>query len=255
MRYAPSCQLLQRVQQRQRPPADPRTLFAIQNPTEDLDYTDIEVEVIKRDFSPADILSKQQATKIALIDNLETLAQAHYVHFSCHGSFDFQTPLISSLILAGAIEANPAKCLTLQDIFATLNLPKCRLVTLSACETGLTDTTKQSDDCIGLATGFLYAGSQGVLSSLWSVNDLATAFLMIKFYENLKNADMAVALNTAQIWLRDATKEDLQTWTKQLPLNPTQKLIQLPVLFDRIKANTKPFQSPDYWAAFCAVGQ
>jgi CHAT domain-containing protein len=275
VRYAPSCQLLQRVQQRQRPPADTRTLFAIQNPTEDLDYTDIEVEVIKRDFSPADILSKQQATKTALIDNLETLAQAHYVHFSCHGSFDFQTPLISSLILAGAMEstdsptptgqkslrlrsggqANPAKCLTLQDIFATLNLPKCRLVTLSACETGLTDTTKQSDDCIGLATGFLYAGSQGVLSSLWSVNDLATAFLMIKFYENLETADMAVALNTAQIWLRDATKEDLQTWTSKLPLNPTQKLIQLPALFNKMEANTKPFQSPDYWAAFCAVGK
>jgi CHAT domain-containing protein/tetratricopeptide (TPR) repeat protein len=275
VRYAPSCQLLQRVQQRQRPPADTRTLFAIQNPTEDLKYTDIEVEVIKRDFTPADILSKQQATKIALIDNLETLAQAHYVHFSCHGSFDFQTPLISSLILAGAIEstdsptptgpkslrlrsggqANPAKCLTLQDIFATLNLPKCRLVTLSACETGLTDTTKQSDDCIGLATGFLYAGSQGVLSSLWSVNDLATAFLMIKFYENLATADMAVALNTAQIWLRDATKEDLQTWTSKLPLNPTQKLIQLPALFNKMEANTKPFQSPDYWAAFCAVGK
>lgn len=275
VRYAPSCQLLQRVQQRQRPPADTRTLFAIQNPTEDLAYTDIEVEVIKRDFTPADILSKQQATKTALFDNLETLAQAHYVHFSCHGSFDFQTPLISSLILAGAIEstdspiptgqkslrlrsggqANPAKCLTLQDIFATLNLPKCRLVTLSACETGLTDTTKQSDDCIGLATGFLYAGSQGVLSSLWSVNDLATAFLMIKFYENLKTADMAVALNTAQIWLRDATKEDLQTWTSKLPLNPTQKLIQLPALFNKMEANTKPFQSPDYWAAFCAVGK
>lgn len=275
VRYAPSCQLLQRVQQRERPPADSCTLFAIQNPTEDLDYTDIEVETIKRDFSPADILSKQQATKTALLDNLETIAQAHYVHFSCHGSFDFQTPLISSLILAGAIEstdsptptgqkslrlrsggqANPAKCLTLQDIFATLNLPKCRLVTLSACETGLTDTTKQSDDCIGLATGFLYAGSQGVLSSLWSVNDLATAFLMIKFYENLKTADMAVALNTAQIWLRDATKEDLQTWTSKLPLNPTQKLIQLPALFNKMEANTKPFQSPDYWAAFCAVGK
>ncbi|MBG0748655.1 MAG: CHAT domain-containing protein [Planktothrix agardhii KL2] len=275
VRYAPSCQLLQRVQQRQRPPADPRTLFAIQNPTEDLRYTDIEVEVIKRDFTPADILSKQQATKTALLDNLETIAQAHYVHFSCHGSFDFQTPLISSLILAGAKEstdsptptgtkslrlrsggqANPAKCLTLQDIFATLNLPKCRLVTLSACETGLTDTTKQSDDCIGLATGFLYAGSQGVLSSLWSVNDLATAFLMIKFYENLETADMAVALNTAQIWLRDATKEDLQTWTSKLPLNPTQKLIQLPALFNKMEANTKPFQSPDYWAAFCAVGK
>jgi CHAT domain-containing protein len=273
VRYAPSCQLLQRVQQRQRPAADTRTLFAIQNPTEDLAYTDIEVEVIKRDFKPADILSKQQATKTALIDNLETIAQAHYVHFSCHGSFNFQTPLISSLILAGAIEstdsptptetkslrlrsggqANPAKCLTLQDIFATLNLPKCRLVTLSACETGLTDTTKQSDDCIGLATGFLYAGSQGVLSSLWSVNDLATAFLMIKFYENLETADMAVALNTAQTWLRDVTKSKLLEWLDELQLD-SKSTQGIEDLVKKYKSEKKLFESPFYWAAFCAIG-
>ena len=274
VRYAPSCQLLQRVQQRERPPAATRTLFAIQNPTEDLRYTDIEVEVIKRDFKPADILSKQQATKTALIDNLETLAQAHYVHFSCHGSFDFQTPLISSLILAGAMEstdspnptgqkslrlrsggqANPAKCLTLQDIFATLNLPKCRLVTLSACETGLTDTTKQSDDCIGLATGFLYAGSQGVLSSLWSVNDLATAFLMIKFYENLATDDMAVALNTAQIWLRDATQSKLLEWIGKLKLD-LESTQHIKGFLESYDSDETPFESPVFWAAFCAIGK
>ncbi|WP_026786840.1 CHAT domain-containing protein [Planktothrix rubescens] len=274
VRYAPSCQLLQRVQQRERPPAATRTLFAIQNPTEDLDYTDIEVETIKRDFSPADILSKQQATKTALLDNLETIAQAHYVHFSCHGSFDFQTPLISSLILAGAMEstdsptptgqkslrlrsggqANPAKCLTLQDIFATLNLPKCRLVTLSACETGLTDTTKQSDDCIGLATGFLYAGSQGVLSSLWSVNDFATAYLMIKCYENLETSDMAVALNTAQLWLRDATQSKLLEWIGKLKLD-LESTQHIKGFLESYDSDETPFESPVFWAAFCAIGK
>lgn len=274
VRYAPSCQLLQRVQQRERPPADTRALFAIQNPTEDLAYTDIEVEVIKQAFKPADILIKQQATKTALIDNLETLAQAHYVHFSCHGSFNFQTPLISSLILAGAIEltdsptptgtkslrlrsggqANPAKCLTLQDIFATLNLPKCRLVTLSACETGLTDTTKQSDDCIGLATGFLYAGSQGVLSSLWSVDDFATAYLMIKCYENLATADMAIAINTAQIWLRDATQSKLLEWIGELKLD-SKSTQDIKGFLGSYDSDEKPFESPFYWAAFCAIGK
>jgi predicted LPLAT superfamily acyltransferase len=39
--YAPSCQLLQQLQQRQRP--DFQSLFAIQNPTGDLNYTDLEV--------------------------------------------------------------------------------------------------------------------------------------------------------------------------------------------------------------------
>jgi CHAT domain-containing protein len=150
-------------------------------------------------------------------------------------------------------QANPAKCLTLQDIFATLNLPKCRLVTLSACETGLTDTTKQSDDCIGLATGFLYAGSQGVLSSLWSVDDLATAFLMIKFYENLKTADMTIALNIAQIWLRDVTKSKLLEWIGELKLD-SKSTEEIENLLKKYKSDKKLFESPFYWAAFCAIG-
>lgn len=273
IRYTPSCQLLQRVQQRQRPPADTRALFAIQNPTQDLHYTDMEIEVIKRTFTPVHILSKEQATKTALIANLETLAQAHYAHFSCHGFFNFQTPLISSLILAEAIEstalptttgtkslrlrsgqqADPAKCLTLQDIFATLNLPQCRLVTLSACETGLIDTTSPIDECIGLATGFLYAGSLGVISSLWSVDDFATAFLMIKCYENLQTSEIAVALNSAQIWLRNVTQAELWDWINHLHLDKevTKKIKKkLPFAPDE-----QPFFDPFYWASFCAIGQ
>jgi CHAT domain-containing protein len=151
-------------------------------------------------------------------------------------------------------QANPAKCLTLQDIFATLNLPNCRLITLSACETGLTDTTKQSDDCIGLATGFLYAGSQGVLSSLWSVDDFATAYLMIKCYENLATADMAVALNTAQIWLRDATQFKLLEWIGELKLD-SESTQDIKGFLESYDADETPFESPFYWAAFCAIGK
>ena len=80
------------------------------------------------------------------------------------------------------------KCLTLDKIFA-LKLEKCRLVTLSACETGLIDFNNTSDEYIGLPSGFLLAGSPSVVSSLWKVNDLSTSFLMIKFYENLFKLD------------------------------------------------------------------
>ena len=151
-------------------------------------------------------------------------------------------------------QANPSKCLTLQDIFATLNLPNCRLVTLSACETGLTDTTKQSDDCIGLATGFLYAGSQGVVSSLWSVDDFATAYLMIKCYENLATADMAIAINTAQIWLRDATQSKLLEWIGELKLDSESTQL-IKGFLESYDPDEKPFEIPFYWAAFCAIGE
>ena len=80
---------------------------------------------------------------------------------------------------------------------------------------------------------------------------------MIKFIQNLKNVEnisVPVALNQAQTWLREVTKEDLQEWTSNLQLNNSLQQVQLMVFFNQIEANSKPFQSPFYWAAFTAVG-
>ena len=108
--------------------------------------------------------------------------------------FNFDNPLLSPLVLADSLEpqtsppppdqnqpdekqryhhrdgrkAIPEKCLTLREIFAELKLPQCSLVTLSACETGLTNSTAMTDEYIGLPSGFLYAGSMNVVSSLWA---------------------------------------------------------------------------------------
>jgi CHAT domain-containing protein len=93
---------------------------------------------------------------------------------------------------------NLDKCLTLDEIFS-LDLEQCRLVTLSACETGLIDFKNTSDEYIGLPSGFLLAGSSSVVSSLWNVDDLSTSLLMIKFYQNLKaGLTVTVALNTSR---------------------------------------------------------
>jgi len=255
--YAPSCQVLQLAQNQQRP--DFTHLFAIQNPTEDLNYSDLEVEVLKQYFHTSHILAKSDAKKSA-IDN-QQFQTPHCVHFSCHGYFNFEKPLLSELHLADChitIENSPAidltKCLTLVEIF-TLDLSQCRLVTLSACETGLIDLTSLSDEYIGLPNGFLVVGSPSVVSSLWKVNDLSTALLMIKFYQNLKSSStVPLALNQAQTWLRDTTKEQLQQWASQLPLDDEQEL-QLDTFFYKLQSNSKPFESPYHWAAFCAIGQ
>ena len=257
--YAPSCQLLQQINLRKR--VDFKSLFAIQNPTEDLDYTDLEVETISSLFAEKEILSKKQATQTALSQALSQIQQTNYLHFSCHGTFNLSSPQNSCLLLAGAVENNKldlSKCLTLGNLFERdFNLNQCRLVVLSACETGLIDFRNTSDEYIGLPSGFLYAGSSSVVSSLWTVDDLSTSFLMIKFIQNLKDVEdisVPVALNQAQIWLRDATKEDLQKWANNLQLNNPLHQVQLMVFFNQIESNTKPFQSPFYWAAFTAVG-
>ncbi|MEO0644632.1 MAG: CHAT domain-containing tetratricopeptide repeat protein [Cyanobacteria bacterium J06650_10] len=271
--YAPSCQLLQLAQKRERPYFT--NLFAIQNPTEDLTYTDLEVTAIQRFFNPehTDALKKSDATKDA-VDSYG-FNTSHCIHFSCHGYFNLNSPRKSALILANSdipqipdeldseqyllqedcfIDLN--KCLTLDSIFS-LNLDQCRLVTLSACETGLIDFRNVSDEYIGLPSGFLYAGARTVVSSLWAVNDLSTALLMAKFYENLQTESLiAIALNQAQCWLRDSTKADLEVWMREQPFYQSSTIrINLRRRLHNIPDNIYPFADPFYWAAFCAIGQ
>ncbi|MEH2382064.1 MAG: CHAT domain-containing protein, partial [Nostoc sp.] len=282
--YAPSCQLLQQVQQRKRP--DFQSLFAIQNPTEDLNYTDLEVQVIQSYFNTSNVLKKTAATLTAT--NNTDLNTYHCAHFSCHGYFNLTNPGKSALILANAPVADTPtkldserylnlrvgethdleKCLTLDKIFA-LKLEKCRLVTLSACETGLIDFQNTSDEYIGLPSGFLLAGSPSVVSSLWKVDDLSTSFLMIKFYENLfklgrlEAGDVAIALKEAQNWLRNLTIEGLDRFLEEHKTQIEKVLAQLRVgqriIFQESLKLIKqrqplPFANPYYWAGFTASG-
>ncbi|NET61416.1 MAG: CHAT domain-containing protein [Symploca sp. SIO2E6] len=258
VRYAPSCQVLQLSQNQQRP--NFTKLFAIQNPTNDLYYTDLEVENILPLFPSSQVLARQDATETAVKTNQEMLV-SHCHHFSCHGNFDLESPLKSALILAKDQSQEDGN-LTLAEIFG-LSLNQCRLVTLSACETGITPVfgntyEYNSDEYISLPSGFLYAGSPSVVSSLWRVNEFPTAFLMIKFYQNLsqfptkETGTVAIALNQAQIWLREVTKEALQEWTSHLSLTPNQKF-DLSHWLRKMPPKAQPFQSPYYWAGFCAI--
>ena len=275
--YAPSCQILQQLQQRKR--SDFQSLFAIQNPTEDLDYADLEVKNILPYFNShkVKVLSKEKATKTALYQATLEFKKINYLHFSCHGYFNLKSPQNSFLQLAGTnvspipANANPekylivsddkaidlSKCLTLGNLFEkNLDFNQTRLVVLSACETGLIDFNNTSDEYIGLPSGFIYAGGSSVISSLWKVNELSTSLLLIKLIQMLKSdTDISVplALNQAQLWLRDATKVELREWVKKLPLDTTrQGKIRRPI---NKMTEEKPFNSPYHWAAFTAVGK
>ncbi|MDK2411126.1 tetratricopeptide repeat protein [Aphanizomenon sp. 202] len=94
--YAPSYQLLQQTQLRQRD--DFQSLFAIQTPTEDLYEKDLgAVAAIKKQFAKTYVLKKEQAQKSAIIPNNENLTKANNLFFFCHGSFNSDSPLDSGL--------------------------------------------------------------------------------------------------------------------------------------------------------------
>jgi len=322
VRYTPSCQLLQ-LSQRVNPTGEessPTRLFAIQNPTEDLDFTDIEVEAIAKSFNSAEVLIRKKATKAGFQEQLAALQNADIAHFSCHGFFDFSNPRKSALILAGAKlpplnlplprgetgedfplpsgetgedfplvngetgEVPPltkgglggvssdksyirsrrgetfdiAECLTLEEIF-NLSLSKCSLVTLSACETGLTDIRDSTDEYIGLPSGFLYGGATSIISTLWAVKDVSTAMLMIRFYEiflSETRPPVVIALRESQLWLRSLTVKALREWVEGSKLLSSEHKGVIKKKYKRgYKQDYQPYEKPFYWAAFCATGQ
>ena len=127
-------------------------------------------------------------------------------------------------------------------------------MTLSACETGLTNSIAITDEYIGLPSASLYAGSLNVVSTLWSVDDLATAIFMIKFYQELHHErSVAVAVNAAQNWMRAVSKQDLKIWVESLKLDETWM-----TAFNKRSSywpeDKPPFINPKFWAAFCATG-
>jgi CHAT domain-containing protein len=266
VQYAPSCQILQKISQTSHH-SDFNKLFAIQNPTKDLFYTDLEVNILSTFFTEPQVIAKDNATKDTVTTHLKA-SDSHCYHFSCHGGFNRNNPLESALLLANE------EVLTLGEIFE-LNLRKSRLVVLSACETGLIDLNSISDEYIGLPSGFLFAGSPSVVSSLWTVSDLSTSFLMIKFYEILfdenQQVSVPVALKQAQNWLQNLTvkeaEKNLESQTFQQALIQLQQTLSKKELFEledaiavrqtkwkAMATEDKPFNNPFYWAAFIASG-
>lgn len=278
--YSPSCQLLQLAQETGRNRHQFTRLFAIQNPTrtksdnKPLAGTKFQVESVYQNFAPypnSIILREQEATATATL-TMEQVRSAHCVHFCCHGSFNFASPLESALHLAESEDKLGADAdLNLGEIFAKLSLEQCRLVTFSACETGITDPKSISDEYIGLLSGFLYAGSPSIISTLWSVDQAATNLFMIELYKNLKQfpqldaGTVAIAVNKTQKWLRTLTSENLRQiidspevkkFSDNLPKenNDKFKLFFISSLKGAAKKMGCPYSNPYYWAGFVATG-
>jgi CHAT domain-containing protein len=117
------------------------------------------------------------------------------VHIATHGYFRQDNPMFSAIGLGDSQ-------LNLFDLYQ-LNLP-AELVTLSGCGTGL-NVVVGGDELLGLKRGLLYAGAEGVLLTLWDVNDQSTAEFMKLFYTRMKTSrNKAEALQSAMREIREA---------------------------------------------------
>ncbi len=161
------------------------------DPKYDLEYAQKEATEVARIRPRSMVFVRKEATEEALRRHCNDFT---YLHFATHGEFNPDAPLKSALFLAP--DAKHSGMLTVDKLYS-LNL-NADLVTLSACETGLSKIAN-GDDLVGLTRGFLYAGSNSIVASLWKVDDLATSQLMTRFYSELDATNKRDALRKAQL--------------------------------------------------------
>ncbi len=168
----------------------PRRCLLVKDPTGTLRHAGAEEEALRARFGPGlSVLAGEAATRDAVLSAAQGVDA---IHFATHAVFSPERPEFSRLELAGGQK------LYASDIIG-LDLSPCRLVTLSACESGLGDFSR-ADELFGLPRAFIRAGACSVLAALWPVEDHPSiGAFMSEFYGALAGAGPASALRAAQL--------------------------------------------------------
>jgi CHAT domain-containing protein len=178
-----------------------------------LDGTKLEAQAIQSLFPKAHVLSGAHATKAALLK----LEAPSILHIATHGFFledrqaesdskssddtrggsanakdkdeDPENPLLrAGLALTGANlkrHGGDNGILTALEA-ANLNLWGTKLVTLSACDTGIGEV-RVGEGVYGLRRAFVLSGAESLVMSLWPVSDYVTRQMIATYYTGLKN--------------------------------------------------------------------
>ncbi|HCL57607.1 MAG TPA: hypothetical protein DHW82_11450 [Spirochaetia bacterium] len=193
--YSHSAGILKLLRERKQPEYS-KSVFSIGNANlvsaAALPFTQLEMEEIHRIMGGEIIMGEAASeTKIRGTD----LTPFRYIHLSTHGFFDENNYSKQAILLTQ--DQNNDGWLTLEEIYS-LKL-NSELVTLSACNTGIGKENRE-DGLFGLSQSFFYAGTRGLIASLWPVLDNTTAFTMIELYQNIKNRDrIPLALKKAKL--------------------------------------------------------
>lgn len=186
--YAPSAGVYRAGLQAAGPIGDRMVVVGIDDPG--LPWIGYEVDAVATAWPDSTVLRGRAATERAL---RRRAGRIDALHLATHGVFRVDNPAFSSIKLADS-------WLTVNELAEVAR--GAQLVTLSACESGVTGLSV-GDEVIGLTRGLLAAGCSTIVASLWSASDESSAHLMAEFYRHLQaGAEPAAALRTAMLGLR-----------------------------------------------------
>lgn len=250
VRYAPALRVLT-----ERGGAGEGASLIVPDPTGSLAFAAGEVRVVAGLVGErARVLAPGASTPAAV---LEAARGARHIHFACHAFHDWDVPLRSGIVLGEEL------VLTAAELSRSLDLNDCSLVTLAACESGLSEVTRASDEYVGLSASFLEAGVSAVVGSLWPVNDFSSMLVMERFYDGLRRGEtVAAALRAAQLWLRDVTAGELAETVGEMRRRPAERrpisgrrAAALERGLARLDPAHPPYRPTAGWAAFVVAGR
>jgi CHAT domain-containing protein len=188
---------------------------------------------------PGTILLNDQFTKKAMEDLLD--GRHTVVHIASHFVYEPGNDSNSYLLLAGDEEDSPGGfSLTVEDFGSDvkLKLDGTDLLTLSACDTGISGNAAGGNEVDGLGMTAQTMGAKAVISSLWSVEDDSTGDLMADFYKR---------------WVQGNGKVTKVEALRQAQLDLLEGKIKPPPDPSDPTAPTS-FAHPYYWAPFVLMG-
>lgn len=153
-----------------------------------------EAERIAALYPGASALIGESATKQAFS---ATAGLHDLVHFAGHGLPNRKVPRRAGLLFAPGSQPGGSPLLSVAEI-ERMNLPRTRLVILSACSSS-DGSISAAEGALGIARPFLAAGVPAVVGTLWDVKDGETVDLMVSFHERLRTGqEPLAALREAQ---------------------------------------------------------
>ncbi len=223
------------------------SLVSVADPTEDLRFALAEVKQLSGAFDGIDVAVGRDATRGWLTSRV---ANATVLHMACHGYGGMMDARDSGFVLADGIVTGPE--------VADLPLRGARLAVASACQSGVTEITDLTDEAFSLGAALLAAGTAGAIASLWSVDDLATAMLMTRFYEQFAaGLEPGVALRDAQLWIRKVDAQGIGEFMSRHPVLAAESKRRGDWWARSSTVAGAPraiFSHPMYWAPFVILG-
>jgi CHAT domain-containing protein len=239
--------------------------------------TRIEAAALQRLFGDsARLLQKSEASEQRLNELAASgeLGNYRYLHLATHGEVNNLFPLRSAVILARdqlpddkkrtdlliAGQPIPDGRLEADEVLRRWNL-HCDMVTMSACQTAL-GKYERGEGFVGFAQALVLCGTRSVCLSLWKADDLATALLMERFYQNLLGQraglkvpmSKAAALAEAKTWLRTLPRDEVVKRAASLTAGEARSDKKAKPPSRKVPPADCPFSHPYYWGAFILSG-